>query len=303
MPTTYPALTTDQLDELIEEKIRSGNADTLAEEVRYVLKVGFRSKPSVTSANPTLDVAINGIEKTPDNKFQLKGDLEDKDLIEGYYGVNANRQRGFYPFPTYDVWTLLKNFTATALSTVSIGTTSDLSSIVKANLPIRWQVAGVKFYGIVESVTSSQIVFCGEPCAGIIEALWIGTPANIAVLPIDFADKTLNATSTNALTSESTNGNYLPVFWTLPSAKLVKMNGQISNKGTGANPAVNVRLGGFGTNVFTADMLFINTLFRENKNVNANFDTINPNEELALRVTTAGTGAKKGMINLFFILI
>ena len=75
MPT-YPAVSNDQAHNLVDEEVRSGNSDTMAEGVRKVLHAIIESKSSATSANPTLDVAINSIEKTDDNKFQLEGDLD-----------------------------------------------------------------------------------------------------------------------------------------------------------------------------------------------------------------------------------
>ena len=166
-----------------------------------------------------------------------------------------------------------------------------------------WQVSGIKYHGIVESVTASSIKIYGEALAGTLEALWLGSPANVEFFTLDLADKTLNATSTNALSSESTNGNYLPFYSKLPSFKIMKMEAQFSNKGTGANPKLNIRVSSQSNNVFSGDLEITDTNLKSIKTPTLNANVVNTDEELALRVTVAGTAAKKGFISFIVVLI
>lgn len=302
---SFPVKTTEEVHNMIDS-VDPSSLKVVWAVLAVILHSITESKAGVTSGQVTLDVAINSIIKNAENKFMLEGDLTKAQLMalgNAYYGSDQNGVRGYRSFPAYDVWVLLSKFTSTPADSTTIATTSDLSSQVKAGLPIRWQVSGVKFHGIVESVTPSSIKIYGENISGTIEALWLGTPANVAFFTIDLADKTLNSTSTNALSSESTNGNYLPFYSKLPTFKIMKMEAQFSNKGTGANPKINMRVSSQTVNVFASDLEITDSSLKSIKTPSLNANVVNVDEELALRVTVAGTAAKKGFITLIVVLV
>lgn len=304
---SYPVKTTEDVHNMIDS-IDPAYLKVAWSVLGKILHAITESKASVTSGQVTLDVCINSIIKNAENKFMLEGDLTKAELMalgNAYYGADQNGVRGYRSFPAYDVWVLLSKFTSTPADSTTIATTSDLSSQVKVGLPIRWQVSGVKFHGIVETVTPSSIKIYGESISGTIEALWLGTPANVAFFTIDLADKTLNATSTNALSSESTNGNYLPFYSKLPTFKIMKMEAQFSSKGTGANPKINMRVirSSATINVFANDLEITDSGLKSIKTPTLDANVVNVDEELALRVTVAGTAAKKGFVSLVVVLI
>jgi hypothetical protein len=302
---SYPVKTKEEVHNMIDS-VDPASLKVAWAVLEEILHIIIECYATVTSGKVTLDVAINSIIKNAENKFMLEGDLTKAQLMalgNAYYGADQNGVRGYRSFPAYDVWLLLSKFTSTPADSTTIATTSDLSFQVKAGLPMRWQVSGVKFHGIVESVTPSSIKIYGESLNGTIEALWLGTPANVAFFTIDLADKTLNATSTNALSSESTNGNYLPFYSKLPTFKIMKMEAQFSNKGTGANPRINMRVSSQTVNVFASDLEITDSNLKSIKTPILNANVVNVDEELALRATVAGTAAKKGFVTLIVVLI
>ncbi len=131
-------------------------------------------------------------------------------------------------------------YIATPPSTSTITTLIDRTGVIVAGTPICYQVAGIRYMGIVTNITIDTIFVAGPPISGDIEALFFGVPEMIGqadyVIPGAFAISAGNQLIKTFQKSHS--------LWRGRPAYLVWVGCIVQALDTTVQPSVNVTING-----------------------------------------------------------
>lgn len=139
------------------------------------------------------------------------------------------------------VWLSIGNYTATPASISTITTTSDLTSVIRSGMGMKYQIEGVYYYGIVTAVTSNLVTIAGAPLSGSITALYVCEPSRTI-----HADFFVNGVFNSAARSDLLAFIMKTKFrWSVSDARLVQISHTCNaDDSGGTQPAVNLIING-----------------------------------------------------------
>ncbi len=135
----------------------------------------------------------------------------------------------------------IEDYDDTPASTLIITTNQDLRVPIGEGFPIRYRLAGVEQYGIIEGMSSTNIITSGAPLtigAGDLQALAVGRSSNIITKELHIGGVWSPGADTDAY--ENVEGKKLR--WGYAPAALVKIRG-VSKVVSGTNPTFNIQIG------------------------------------------------------------
>jgi len=131
-------------------------------------------------------------------------------------------------------------YVATPASTSTITTLIDRAGVIFTGTPICYQIAGVRYMGIVTNVTIDTITIAGAPLIGDIEALFLGVPEMVGqadyVIPGTFA---AGASNTLIKTFQKSHS-----VWRGRPAYLVWIGNIVQTLDSTVQPKINVTING-----------------------------------------------------------
>ena len=193
-------------------------------------------------------------------------------------------------------------FTPTPSSTSILLTTSDLTSILSVNYPLKYVIDGITYYGIISAITSGAITIAGAPLNGTITALYYSDPVRVTQF-------VLMVPSTYETTGSSTlilNNLYSNIIWQRAKSYLVKYTVWSKTCDTGVTKGkVSVLINGsdINTSVGGLTILANTTLYSTTVDINTSNYTINPGNPIELSAIQGTNGdAQNLVVTLIFIL-
>ena len=134
--------------------------------------------------------------------------------------------------------TINSGYTATPASTSTITTTVDLRSKIRAGDPLRYDIAGVYYYGVVTTMAAALITIAGAPMGGDIVELCVGNPSRVIVK--DYHFDAAYTTVTDQTKLESFHKWDLGDLWQNKEARLVRISHCNETNDATSQPDVNM---------------------------------------------------------------
>ena len=140
-------------------------------------------------------------------------------VIEDSAASNAKKKIQIGNLPFGSAWFAITAFSGTPASTSTITTSGDLTGTLAAGMPLRYNIGGVYYYGIITAITSSLITIAGAPLSGTILALAYGNKNRVVVKDIKIYGYWNDGTNTSLITSKLGT----PSTWEHGQAALVQV--------------------------------------------------------------------------------
>jgi len=185
--------------------------------------------------------------------------------------------------------------------------TADLTATIKKGMGVRFKVGAESTYrhAIITAITSNLLTIKGVPLttgAGDLKELWYCTINNIDTLSFDLNAKSLNTTNaTDILTNLATHGNYLPNFYKGQKGRVVLVEVNSSNKGTGSNPIVNWKIDAQSSVASNVTIAANTTWYDTAVTIDPAQNLIDYNSVITMQVLTAATASTETSVQMTII--
>ena len=179
-------------------------------------------------------------------------------------------------------------FTATPASTSTLTMTEDLTATILANMPLRYVIAAVTYYGIVSAITANLLTVNGAPLSGDVTALYYGDATRVTQINVIIPGLYEDASNTDLIGSDLAS----KLIWNKSKAYLVRFRVYSAVADTSDNGQASVQINNTEVNTTAGGATIVTaaTWYPTIVNIATAAYDVNPGEEIEVTCIKGTTG-------------